>query len=259
MLCSQFLITTFEREEGLDNLLKSIKKYYPDADIIIGKQGDNLPYNCGLSFARNRLVERANSEFVLILEDDFIFTDKTNIEVLQEILKRDNRIGIIGGRVKEQGFDFSFEHDLEKIGNELWHTKKEKREKDKIRFEGADVNYSFYDCIPNFFLARREALLKNKWDDRLKLAEHTDFFLRFNGWKVAFTDQVEIETKKINNQTYRGFKSENHAKCIKTMIRKHKLKKIIYLNGSTLELEGDTIKKYRVNYEHYKRQNRKIV
>lgn len=263
----QFCITSFERPEGLDNLLRSIEQYYPFSSVSIADQGGlqeirrynlnikkiDLDYNCGLSASRNALIEEARKKYILLLEDDFVFNNTTQVELLQEILEDKSDIGIVGGLVKEKGYPFHFEHNLEIDKDTLWHTPD-----GDLWEEQGEIRFKRVDCVANFFLAKAEALKKVRWDKKLKLAEHTDFFLRFkdSGYKVAFTENVVIDTEKTNSRVYRDFKSENHEKCIKIMMRKHKLKKIIYLNGRVLELSGPEVKKYRVNYADYKRKNR---
>ncbi len=42
------------------------------------------------------------------------------------------------------------------------------------------------DIVPNLFLARTSSLLKVRWDGRLKLGEHEEFFLRVKKVRLIY-------------------------------------------------------------------------
>ena len=142
-----FLITAYDRPKCLSNLLRSIVEWnggnkLVEHRILIGDQSKEpqineflewesedaagntshhvhpfilpatyqLPYDCGLSFARNALVDLSDAKYVLLLEDDFEFTDKTRIGKLYEAMEAlPDDVGILGGRVVRDGqpIDFS--------------------------------------------------------------------------------------------------------------------------------------------------------
>jgi len=68
-----FGITTFGRPELLTNLIRSIYRRYPLARIVVANNGKeqlnvpdsvtllNLPFDCGLSRARNALVDELST------------------------------------------------------------------------------------------------------------------------------------------------------------------------------------------------------
>ena len=87
-----FGITSFERPQLLERLVGSIKERYPKARILVADNGRrkaslpgdvrvlNLEFDSGLSAARNALLDNMETEFLLLLEEDFLFTDETRIE-----------------------------------------------------------------------------------------------------------------------------------------------------------------------------------
>ena len=100
-----FIVKTFERFYCIKRLVKSIFKYYPDANILIAddsevscktyfykKYGDGnitvyeLEKDCGLSYGRNFLLERVKTKYFVLLDDDFVFDKRTNIEVAPSII-----------------------------------------------------------------------------------------------------------------------------------------------------------------------------
>jgi len=90
-----FCVPTFKRPKAVERLLLSIAAHYPLANIYVadqnetldrefyGQLGDKLakvglvkdisveqlPYDCGLSYARNQLVLNSPSPYKLILDD----------------------------------------------------------------------------------------------------------------------------------------------------------------------------------------------
>lgn len=261
-----FLITTMDRYECLENLLFSIAEFYPQAKIYIADQSKkfikhyyvnlyeklfkkglknkpiafNLPYDCGLSYCRNFLVKKTNSSFCLILEDDFIFSEKTKVEKMAEILELDPCIGVVGGLVKECGFEVHFEHLLDKKNQVVIHSP------DGNHWNNINdsLRYKITGSVLNFTLYRREVYNDLRWDDDLKIeGEHTDFMIRLNDtkWNIAYTDSVEIEHKKINSREYKDLRRRNEF--LKIMMEKHNINTIKYLDGYTIALRDGVIYK----------------
>jgi len=270
-----FCITMFERPENLKRLLFSIAKYYPLANIYIADQshkfyskwyrkiyGDleeaglknkpiayNIGYDAGLSFCRNFLVEKTKSKYVLILEEDFEFTEGTKINNFLKILDKEPKFGMVGGMVLESGIPIGFQHNWKLIGKVL----KQIPDGDNYYDDGF-LRYKATGSVMNFFLARRELLMTTKWDNRLKIeGEHSDFMLAVNDsdWEIAYTDQVSINHTKVKNDGWKlpdskpfcYKKMRQRWDFLKILLEKHNLKKIIYIDGYTIKLENGTITK----------------
>lgn len=249
-----FLITSIDRPEKLDNLLRSIKEQNYTNKIYIGLQSDDelnldglnaevvkLPYDCGLSYARNQLVALSSAPFVLILEDDFVFTSKTEPELFLRVLKQHKKVGVIGGRVLDRGIPVPFEFNIKLENNEF----KQVDDGDKyITLDG--VTYKPTDCVMNFALMSRQMLEQIKWDNDLKLREHHDFYIKIkkSSWSVLFTPDVQIEhDKRRDSPEYNALKTRDEY--LVKMMEKNNLKKIRYLRGQVRELKDGKIIKYR--------------
>jgi len=252
-----FLITVFERWECLENLLFSIAKYYPQANIFIADQSKKfipkkyndlyfklfeaglrvkpkaygLKYDCGLSEARNYLFSHTNRKYKLLLEEDFVFTEKTNIPAMLELMESDPNLGIVGGLVIQDGNEVKFEHYLAKKGRTLRH----------VASGGYnDQEYKLTGCVPNFMLMRAD--LGVKWDDRIKISgEHTDFFLKLaeTDWLIAYTRKSQVDHVKINDRAYKDMRKRDEF--MKILFENHNIDKIIYINGYTIEYDGEKI------------------
>ena len=262
-----FCIKTLKRPKSLEKLLWSILKYYPEANISVADDDQkfnpkyykelwkelmdsgminkpiayNLPFDSGLSKSRNFLVDNSKKDYILLLEDDFVFIDETKIMKMKMVLDNDKEIGIIGGSVFNGDDNYNFDFNFEKKGKTLYQVKPEENWKD---CEG--IKYRICDCVFNFALIRKEVFKSIKWDDEIKImGEHTDFFLRLKNtpWKVAFCPEVGIGHEHISTGDYRTMRKR--TEFFIRMMKKHKLKKYIYLTGRVYELEGDKLINYK--------------
>ena len=199
-----FGITSFERPRLLEQLVASIRRRYPQARILVadnGRQKANLPndvrvlnleFDCGLSRARNALIDNLETEFLLLLEEDFLFTDETRIEPFVEILDTDDEVGMIGGAMRGgNGRLGLYCLDID-IFREVMYVQDATR---RMRVTPYGTSYRVCDIAWNFGLFRREFLTMNRWDDRLKVGEHAAYFhqAKLRGhWRVAATPSVVI-------------------------------------------------------------------
>jgi glycosyltransferase involved in cell wall biosynthesis len=258
-----FCIKTLERKPALERLLFSIARYCPFAQIIIADDSQrfdvryykdlwarlemgglltrpvayNLGYDMGLSYGRNFLVDKATTKYCLILDDDYEFTEKTDILKFQTILDNEEEIGIAGGLIMTEGVnELHFEHNFELVDRVLYHRVDESELK-KI----GDVKYITPESIPNFFLMRKE--LGVKWDDKIKIGgEHTQFMFSLKGkWKVAYCRDVSIDHIHLRDQEYKAMRKREEFLIY--MMKNNGFDKIVYLNGGGYEVKnGELIK-----------------
>jgi hypothetical protein len=253
------VIPTFLRFNKLKLLLESILKIYPDSwyRLYIADQGiyslendnfyDNLrekghkisyiPFNCGLAFARNYLVKQTVEPFILILDDDFEITEETKIQNFVNILLKNKEIGIVGGTlIGHQNYNY----DLF-LKNEILYyvvpNKKNFQEAVTSYVQNPPIKFYYQDIVLNFSMFRREVFKDILWNPELKMAEHTDFYLRLktlSKWSVAFTDSVQAnhQSHKDEIKEYLLFRKNINSKigqdkCFETW--KIDPSKVIYL------------------------------
>lgn len=183
------LFQTFKRPEACQKLLASIEKYYPAhiPDFVI--INDDSEQDKGLSWGRNFLVSQAKTPYVLIIDDDTVFTDNTKLEILEA--KMDNSdLDMLGF---ECGFDYVGSYKIEK---------------NVVHLLPQRNKHGLYDYIPNMFIARRDSLLKYKWDDRLKIGEHFAYFYEhYPNLKIDYTTEVSILHEHITTPWYKEYRS----------------------------------------------------
>nr|XP_057911244.1 beta-1,4 N-acetylgalactosaminyltransferase 1 isoform X3 [Doryrhamphus excisus] len=95
------LTKTFLRYDKLQNLIDSVRKFYPTVTIIIADDSKNpqtisgpyiehyiMPFGKGWFAGRNLALSQATTKYVLWVDDDFIFTSSTKLEKLVDVLER---------------------------------------------------------------------------------------------------------------------------------------------------------------------------
>lgn len=264
-----FVVTTLKRPQSLTRLLLSIARHAPDANVTVADQNgtgdrafyrdlrkkladagmrrkvcvDFLPFDCGVSHARNHLVGRATRPYVLILDDDMEFTAKTDVSGMRRLLESNPRAGVVGGMVTQNGHEIHFEFDLERSGDTL------RQVEDGNQWErSGGIRYRRTGCVLNFALFRRDALALMRWDPALKVSEHTDFYLRWKSqspYEILYCPEVSIDHPPHEREPgYREMRQR--SEFLAMMMRKHGITRYKYLNGQVKELLPDgSMKSYR--------------
>lgn len=191
-------ITTFLRPDALKRLQESIKKYYPSLKVLVVDTKGNL------SWGRNYLVKQVTTPYLLLLEDDFIITEKTNIRKMVQILQEDKELGMIGGQVGNTTAAYNmdeFRHVLQMHPT------------NKIRINGYGHRYAICDYTDNFGLFRREVFGDIEWDEELEIHEHLDFFYRFKqlkNWRIGVAEDIAIKHERPRpSPEYKQYRKRN--------------------------------------------------
>lgn len=251
------IIKTFERPACVKRLVKSIRKYYPTMKIIVLNDGKedvklkkdpNIQYiktefDIGLSDGRNRMVEMVTTLYTLLLDDDFVFYDKTKIENFEEVLETTD-CDIVGGAVTKDGKNIGhFEGSYELVDHMLICNKEMK----EIR-QGVPR----YDFVFNFFLAKTDVLKEHKWDKRLKVTEHTDYFLTHKDKiKVGYCKDVVVLHHSFHPKEYMKYRNRD-VDYLKLFMDKWRLKVVETYQGFRIERENDDITTQSIDEDiHY--------
>lgn len=224
------LITTFMRDSALFACVKSIRKFYPDMAIFIGDNGKanarkkefckaqrctyvKAPFDCGVGATRNKTFERIPEKFqyIVICEDDILFSDETVLENWAAILKAESDIGIVGGMLKKADARI-----LTVQNYEAWLYAKAAtlyvERIDRLDWKTAGgIKCAPCDIVINIFMMKRKVWDSQKWDANIKTwPEHEDFFFavkKNTSWKVAYTDSVAMIHKPAPYpEIYTGFR-----------------------------------------------------
>jgi len=206
-------IKTFERPDSLDQCIASIRHRHPTVKIFVCDDSrkprwivpgaDRVfvkPFDSGLSAGRNHLLAHVETPYVMMLDDDMEFTDETDVDRLYQDVRLhgvDLAAGIPSKRplvLKFPASLFMHENDLVILNSPA----------------GLLNHIPFYRVVHNCFLARTKRL--PKWDERLKLGEHIEYFIR--GWRehdlrCSFRPEVKVLDSQVRpNDTFREHRSK---------------------------------------------------
>ena len=179
------LVKTFERPRVLRRFVGSVRRFYPELEVIVvddsrkpvpldGVETITLPYDSGVSVGRNELVSRARTDYVLLLDDDFVFYRHTRLGPALEAMKRHPEIDIMGGQVVNLPFYKRLPLSLE---GPLYPSSASPR----VPIGSTIGGFTVAAKVPIFFLARRERLALVPWDPHANRSGHADFFTRALG------------------------------------------------------------------------------
>jgi len=229
------IIKTFQRPQFLDRLIRSIRKYYPELRIIVGDDGFEpsprsdveyvrLPLDIGTSAGRNALLERVETPYYLLLDDDVEFRPQTDIGRLARLVA-EGTLDLAAGdylRVKRKLFFlkrrpqpfhglFQFSPDeLRLVAGSL----------------GEQDGYILCDIAHNFYVARKDTVqAMGGWDSELKTNEHIEFFVRArrSGMRVGFCHNVIVWHWNARPRGYAEYRNRSHHHLAAAKLGLHRI------------------------------------
>lgn len=205
-------IKTFERPKCLEECINSIRTFYPNVKIFVADDSEQptynnkadeyhfLPFDTGLSYGRNFLLDKVKTKFIMFIDDDTIFTSNECLEKMTSVLKNNQEIDLVAGSIIGNNF-FGC---LNKDGEILF--------RDQLKYRKITNGYKIYDYVLNLFVARTEKIKKIRWNNELKIVEHMDFFWRAKDKLIStrLDDCVFLNTSKRNSK-YSKFRIDRIA------------------------------------------------
>lgn len=236
------IIKTLDRCDCLINLLDSIFKKYPKIRVLVGDDSEisskekilskfnqynlqyyNLEKDCGLSAGRNFLLNKIQTKYFVLADDDFVFDQKTNLERAVQILE-EKKLDIIGGYIRNYKIVKSSWDKLLVLIQKILKYELPTNYIGTLKMEGntfyADYTVHSFpefaetDLVLNFFLAKTERIKEiHGWDPKLKLQEHTEFFYRvkLNNLKVGFTNELSVQHHPVKLKKYSEKRNRNYT------------------------------------------------
>ncbi|KAM9813218.1 beta-1,4 N-acetylgalactosaminyltransferase 1 [Neosynchiropus ocellatus] len=180
---------TFLRYDKLQDLIDSVRKYYPTVTIVIADDSEHpksitgpyiehyiMPFGKGWFAGRNLAVSQVTTKYVLWVDDDFIFTANTKLEKLVDVLER-TTLDLVGGAVREvTGYTATYRQTISiEPGEEDGDCLHMRRGFHHV-IEGFP-NCVITDGVINFFLARTDKVQQVGFDPRLARVAHLEFFI----------------------------------------------------------------------------------
>lgn len=199
------IVATYEREQHLGELIDSFRSAYNGLKFVVADNSVNkyprndvtyvpLEAGSGISISRNKALEKVQTPYTLLVDDDHVCISETKLESLLSYLIK-NKLDIVAGDQREahsEPFEFHGQYQFDR--DRLLHY---------VAIPRADHgSWTQFDTTPNFFVARTDKLKKLMWTPELRFAkEHDDFFLRAmkDALKVSFLSDVAV----LNNSVAR--------------------------------------------------------
>jgi Glycosyl transferase family 2 len=180
------LVKTFERPRILRRLLASIERLYPTLDVVVvddsgtpvphtGVRTITMPYDSGLAAGRNEGLRHVTTKYVLVLDDDVVFSRHTRLGHALALMERHPQIDIMGGQLIDLPF-FKARWSAD-MSEAIFPTDA----RPAVPLGSSVGGLAVCAKVPNFFIARRDRLALVPWDAELKQMEHADFFTRALG------------------------------------------------------------------------------
>uniref|UniRef100_A0A8C0H7S5 Beta-1,4 N-acetylgalactosaminyltransferase n=1 Tax=Chelonoidis abingdonii TaxID=106734 RepID=A0A8C0H7S5_CHEAB len=180
---------TFLRYDKLRALIASIRRFYPTVTIIIADDSQHpepvggphieqyfMPFGKGWFAGRNLAISQVTTKYVLWVDDDFIFTPRTRMEKLVDVLEKTS-LDLVGGGVREiTGVTTTYRQKISvQMGGEEGDCLQTRQGYHHLLegFPGCVVT----DGVVNFFLARTAKVLEVGFDPRLSRVAHLEFFI----------------------------------------------------------------------------------
>lgn len=191
---------TIDRPHTVQRIVHSARRYFPDIKLYVADQSRSVgmmqpfyeangvtlvrvPYDAGVSAARNALVKQISEPYFVLCDDDMFFSSETNFEDAVRLLEARDDIGVVGGKL--------YEIEDEGIWPRHWelYLEYDQRNKMLVTFpiywmaprpvEHEHRVFYLCDAVLNFAVFRRAIFSDRvKWDERFTCnGEHEDFYL----------------------------------------------------------------------------------
>lgn len=234
------LVTTFLRPEMLEITLASYIKFKPDnVNILIADQSPKenfeviqkfkdkiiyyeLPFDCGISYARNFLVEKnLNLEipYCLLIDDSVLFDKYYDFDTILKYMVDYDAVKV-GFHIKRS---IAWEGDLTYVPGVHFILDAPKRPS-VIDFNG--LEYIPVDITRNNFLATTESLYNIPWCSELKLCEHEDNAYRYKEKyknRIFYSKYISFDYLKIRNEKYNEYRNRCYTVYLKKLREIYKM------------------------------------
>lgn len=184
---------SFERPKSARRMVSTLRRVF-DGPIVVADDSASpqhydddavyvleLPFDSGVARGRNAALAEVASEFVMTVDDDFVFTPDLDLNRVVDYLRRNPEVDLVGGTVINlplfQTTDYSTAQLFAYPGEPIKPA--------GALVDGLPVLYK----VPQFFISRTESVRRIGWDENLKRVDHQDFFTRAHGELLTVYDR----------------------------------------------------------------------
>jgi len=259
------IYTTFLRPSLVKETLPSYLKHFSGKILVLdqGRKEDDiekivnalkserllyyrLPFDCGLSYARNFGVKKAKElgeKYVLLTADSIKLVEPIAASKILSFLEMDRSHAVVGLELKNRVL-WHLDMELRKDG---WYLDLPRR--GKVVFDG--VEFIPCDVVKNFFIGKTDLLLDSPWNEEFCLSEHEPFFyeLKKKGYKVFYTDYLKAEYVDAKDPAYNRYRERIYTEF------QNKVKKKYGITGDYFKYSDRLVRAF----ENYWKEQSKIT
>lgn len=228
------IVKTFERPQCIQRLVYSIKMIYPNLRIIVaddsresrlisGVEHLQMPYDSGVSAGRNLALSKVDTPYVVTLDDDFVFNDRTELKRWLEILETTN-LDIIGGNVDGHP---NYHASLHIENNALVF---------KPESVGHENGFALWNIVLQFWMGKTEKIREiGGWDDEFKTVDHIIFFARSIGKiKIGHCPEIGVGHMPIQDPQCYQHRNGRMQQYLCLLMDRLGVNRVIDVHGRTL-------------------------
>lgn len=222
-----YICVNIVRKEATKKCILSLKKYCPFVQIYIADQDEQteemlafykendvkyyfVEYDWGLSNARNFLLDKITEPYLMWGDNDFVFNENNGLLNAIELIKKNKKIGFVGGSL-------FIKDSLQHYERELFYDDKKglliyvplELTEPEIHYIN-NLPYYYTDLTFNYVLSKTSLIRSNKklrWNSDLKVAfEHTDMFLRiklYSHRRVVYFPSMQVIHEPMRTEAYK--------------------------------------------------------
>ncbi|WP_169743371.1 glycosyltransferase family 2 protein [Knoellia sinensis] len=183
------IVKTFERPSVLRRGLKSMRTVFggrivvaddsrtpvtalgPDIEIL------GMPFNSGVAVGRNAALDTVKTEFVFVTDDDIVFTAASDLVAAMNYLDDNPSVDLVALTL----VDLPRLRAVSRSADPLFHG----AQPPLVPFGTVLGGLPVVPKTPQVYLARTESIHRVRWDERLRMVDHRDFFSRASGKIVS--------------------------------------------------------------------------
>lgn len=228
------IIKTFERPQCLNRLVYSIRMVYPNVRIIVaddsretrpiaGIECLRMSYDSGVSAGRNLALSKVETPYVVTLDDDFVFNNKTKLDRWLQILET-TELDLIGGNVDGHP---NYHASLHIEDNALIF---------KPEPIGQEGSFPLWNIVLQFWMGKTEKIREiGGWDDEFKTVDHIIFFARSIGkLKIGHCSDVGVGHMPIQDPAYYQHRNGRMQQYLRLLMDRLDVKRVVDISGRTL-------------------------
>lgn len=181
-------VKTFERPETIERFVRMARKVF-DGRIVVADDSKvpwrsddplvdvlELPFNSGVSHGRNAALAEVDTPYVIITDDDLVFTKATHWINSIHYLEQHPEVDAVAATLVELPKWYSVSTDSAEL--------KAGHAPPKIPFGTMIGGLAVQRKTPQIYLARADSIRRVGWDPDLRMVDHSDFFSRASGTLV---------------------------------------------------------------------------